>query len=958
MKPTAFLSSALSALHRFRRRALAAAAVACAALVATLPAAEAPRFAHEESDLKPDPAARFGTLPNGLRYVVRANANPRARASLRLVVLAGSFMETDAQRGLAHFLEHMAFNGSRHFPGGTLVETLQRLGMSFGADTNASTNFDQTIYMLELPDAKAETLAEGLRIFSDYGQALDLAADKIEKERGIILSEKRARDSVAFRTYLAANEFAFGGTRIASRIPIGTEEVIRTAGRAEFVDFYDAWYRPERMAVVAVGDFDPAAVERQIVAEFSGIAARGPARPAPALGALPAEPGLRVRYHHEADAPNTTVTISTVTPYQHEADTAANRIKELPRQLALAMLNQRLGELSRREGAPFTSAAAGVSEDYNFVREGSIAAVCAPGQWKAALVALDTELRRALQHSFRPEELAETIANLRQGLEQGVRGAATRSSSGLANAIVASLTGPHVFSAPDQVQALLLPALEKITVAECRDALRALWAVRARNLFIAGNAPIAGDAVKAIAAAYEEAHALPVTAADRTATAAFAYTDFGTAGTVAAREHVEDLDLTLIRFANGVRLNLKKTDFAAGRVQVSVRFGGGLVSVPADKPGLGVLVNGTYMAGGLGKHSFDELRHLHAGKMVGGGFGIGEDAFVLGGTTNPQDLLPELRYLCAYLSDPAFRPEALRLYQQSIDQTFAALAHSVEAPFSTAVPILMAGGDARFGLPGKDVLLARTVDEAKTWLRAQCPAGPVEVAVVGDIDIDATVAAVAQTFGALPPRSPKPDQREGRRVSLPTAPIVKNFQVPTTIDRGVVQVWWPVPDGTDASRSRRLAVLKSVFEDRLRIRLREELGGTYSPSVQLSQSETFPGFGYLVVSVAVAPAQAAEFAAAITDVAAKLATGAVSDDEFQRAKQPILTAIRTTARRNDYWMAAVLAAAQEHPRYLERARNRDQDYQSIAREDIEKLAHDYLPPGRASRFVSVPTATK
>ncbi|MDB6169258.1 MAG: peptidase domain protein, partial [Verrucomicrobia bacterium] len=256
-------------------------AIGSAAGAASRTAPPLPPFAQTGSDLRPDPAAHFGTLPNGLRYVIYPNHVPKGRASLRLLVIAGSLQETEEQRGLAHFLEHMAFNGGTHFKAGTLVEFFQRMGMSFGGDTNASTSFDRTLYLLELPDTREATLAEGFSVLADDAGGLLLPPEMIEKERGIVLSEKRARDSVSYRTFVSQFETTRGDTLFPKRIPIGLPEVIEHATRERFVDFWNTWYRPERMAVVVVGDVDVPAVERQIVAAFSGIAARAPARPDP-----------------------------------------------------------------------------------------------------------------------------------------------------------------------------------------------------------------------------------------------------------------------------------------------------------------------------------------------------------------------------------------------------------------------------------------------------------------------------------------------------------------------------------------------------------------------------------------------------------------------------------------------------------------------------------------------------
>ena len=253
-----------------------------AALLLVLPRLTAALpFAQAGSDLPADPAAKFGTLPNGVRYVIYPNKEPQGRAALRLLVLAGSLNENENQRGLAHYLEHMAFNGSTHYAPGTLIDFFQRMGMSFGGDTNASTSFDRTQYMIELPHTDEHTLTEGLQVLSDDAGGLLLQTDEIDKERGIILSEKRTRDNVGYRTFIAQFEFMLGDTRLPKRVPIGLAEVIEKAPRSPFVEFWDTWYRPEKLAVIAVGDFDPAVVEKLITAAFTPLAAARRRSPIP-----------------------------------------------------------------------------------------------------------------------------------------------------------------------------------------------------------------------------------------------------------------------------------------------------------------------------------------------------------------------------------------------------------------------------------------------------------------------------------------------------------------------------------------------------------------------------------------------------------------------------------------------------------------------------------------------------
>ena len=272
-------------------------------------------FPHETSDLPVDPAIHWGRLDNGFRYALLHNAEPKGRVSARLAIRVGSIYENENQRGLAHFLEHMAFNGSRHFPSANVVEFFQRLGMGFGGDTNASTNFDRTIYQLELPDTKPATLREAFTFFADVAGGLSIDPKMIDKERGIILSEKRARDSVGLRTFLAELEFLVPDTRFPQRLPIGLEDVIKTATRERFVEFYDTWYRPERMFLVIAGDIDPAAVEPLVKELFSPLAARSPALPEPHLGIVTAPASVIATLHSEPEAGSTNVNLETVVPY-------------------------------------------------------------------------------------------------------------------------------------------------------------------------------------------------------------------------------------------------------------------------------------------------------------------------------------------------------------------------------------------------------------------------------------------------------------------------------------------------------------------------------------------------------------------------------------------------------------------------------------------------------------------
>ena len=935
-----------------RRLSLCSALVVLIALAAPMRAATP--FAQDGSDLRADLAIRFGTLPNGMRYAVMANHEPKSRASLRLLVLSGSFEENENQRGLAHFLEHMAFNGSTHYAPGTLVEKLQRLGMGFGADTNASTSFDHTIYQLELPDTAPATLSEGLQILADYSGGLLIEPAMINKERGIILSEKRTRDSVAYRTFESQLGFVFAGTRLPERLPIGLTPVIQDSDRVPFVDFYDTWYRPERMVVVVVGDIDAASMERQIVEVFSPVAPRAPERPAVDMGSVASFTGVRTLFHSEAEAPDTQVAIETAVPYPQPADTKAYEIRETVKTLAIEMLNRRFSILAKKDGAPFTHAEASANEVFSLFRESAIQVHCRADQWTAAMGVAEQELRRALNFGFRPDELKEEVADMRNDLEQAVKTASTRRSDDLAGQIADSIVERQVFTSPADDLALLGPVLDKVTPKDCEDALRDAWSATGRYVYVSGNAVIAGDANAVIADTYSKSTEVEVKATDSEANVAWAYSKFGAPGAVASRRHIDDLDFTEVTFTNGVRLNLKKTDFEANTIHIGCRLGTGQLTEPSSEPGLGVFSSLTFSAAGLGKHSVDDLQRILAGRNVGSSFSAEQDSFDVDGATNREDLALEFQLIAASITDPGYRPESLRVARKRIETAYLRFEHTESGPFATEIPNILASGDPRFGLPSKEAMMKFNLDDMRAWLSPQLQSGALEVTVIGDFDLEAVINAAAATVGTLPSRDPRPALDGLKKVAYPGRPFARDFPIDSKIPKSVVAVYWPTTDAMDVHRGRRLNILAEVLSDRLRVRLREQMGSTYAPEAYSDASEIFPGYGYIAASAVVDPAKSKEVEAAILSVAGDLHDKGITQDELDRSKNPLLTSIRESERTNTYWMR-VLARAQERPEVLDWARSRRADFTSITKADIDSLAKAYLDTAKASSVVVHPT---
>lgn len=924
-------------------------AIATASLLAGVnfaPAAPEPvPLAHETSDIPGDEAVTWGVLDNGLRYAILPNPEPPNRVSLRLFVDAGSLMETDEQQGLAHFLEHMAFNGTTNFPAGEMVEYFQRLGMAFGSHTNAHTSFNETVYKLELPTAEEALLDEGFQLLRDYADGMKLGEEEIEKERGVILSEKRSRDSVGWRTMVEQLKFILDGNLAADRLPIGIEEVIEKAPREQFVDFYQKWYTPDRMVLIAVGQVEVAQIESLVKKHFASLKAPESKRPWPDLAHVNSR-GLAVHFHPEPEAGDVSVSIDTIAPRLSPVDTRENRARKLRIDLANQMLGRRISKLAKEEDSPIISGSAYTYNlyDLNFAEYAGVEMSCQPQHWKAALELAEQELRRALEHGFTEAELTEAKANVENRAELAAKSMATRKSRDLADLLAARIGERNVFTSPADDLPRIQSELEKVTAEQCRDLLREVWSAKNEKLLlVTGNVEIA-EPKETIAAAYQESQLIAVAPPAEEDGGAFAYTGLPAPGELTEREVIEDLSITQARFANGVRVNLKPTDFEDDTIYVKARFGGGTLAHPMDKPGLGFLAGNVFTEGGLEAHDIDAIRRLFAGKAAGVSFSVDDDAFAMSGKTTPEDLRDQLLLMRAYFTNPGYRSEAVGQLQRALDHLYQQIETTPEGVMQNEVARFVHGGDARFGYPPKEALAALTMEDVKGWLSGPLASGYLEITVVGDIDPDTVIAELSATFGNLPERAAeKPAFTEARQVQFPRNAEAKTFAFKTSIPKAMSLVYWPTTDIFDIERTRRIGMLGSILDDRLRLKIREELGDAYSPFAHNLPSDAFENFGYLFAAVTVDPGQAEKVAGVIKEIGAELAKGdSITEDELERAKKPQITQIEEFRRTNRYWLSSVLESSQEYPQRIDWARTFVSDYESITLDEIKSLAGEFL----------------
>ena len=906
----------------------------------------------ERSDLKPDPALRFGRLPNGMGYVLMKNATPAKQASLRLRIAAGALEERDDQQGLMHFIEHMAFNGSSHVPQGEMVKILERHGLAFGPDTNAFTSFDQTVYQLDLPETDDETLDTGMMLMRETAGELTIPSTAIESERGVILSEERLRDTPGLRIARQQFDFYYRGDRISRRFPIGDVKVIRGAGRPLFTDLYDTFYRPDRAVLVAVGDFDLDKMEARIRARFTDWKAKAPDRLDPDLG--PVEKRVpEIKVVVEPGGPSS-VHIAWTSPPDLRDDTRSLRRERALRQIGFAVLDRRLERLARSAKAPFIAAGASHFTTLNTADVTQISVTTRPTAWREALIAAVEEERRGVRYGVRQAEVDREITEYRAALRAAAQGAATRRTPVLATSITESIHDREVFTSPAEDLAEFDEAVKNLKA----DAVSAVLARQFQGegplIFLTTPAAIEGGET-AVRQAFDTASSAEVAPPEVTVARTWSYTDFGPAGQVAERQDVLDLDTAFVRFANGVRLTVKPTKFRDNQVLITVRVGDGYRDLPTDRVTPMWAAGVEFSEGGLGRLTTEELEQVLASRVYGVSLGANEETFTLAGATRPEDFEIQMQVLAAYLTDPAWRPEPFERMRAYGGTLLNQLASTPGGVFGRDGQRLLHNGDPRWGLPDQAQMAGAQLSDLRTLVSGPLSTEPIEVVIVGDVSVDETIRQTALTFGALPPRQAHPQATGAQVVRFP-APAHDPVRLTHRgrSDQAIGFVAWPTTDYPSSPQTaRELRVLEQVIQLRLIDELREKQGVTYSPSTGLESSWVFPGYGYVSASIEAPADKLSGFFQSLDVIAKDLQDKPVSPDELERARKPRVEAITKAQQTNEYWLSS-LGGAQEDRRKLDAVRSAIAGLQRVTPADVQKAARTWLTRDRAWRLMVVP----
>jgi len=855
-----------------------------------------------------DPAVRTGTLENGLRYFIRSNSRPAKRAEFMLVVNAGSVLEEDDQRGLAHFVEHMAFNGTANFEKQQLVDYLEHIGMRFGADLNAYTGFDETVYQLTIPTDTATVVDRGIQILEDWAHGITFDAGEIDKERGVVIEEWRLGQGAGARLRDQVFPVLFRGSRYADRLPIGSEQSLRSFQRAALVRFYHDWYRPDLIAVIAVGDFDAAAMEQKIRARFAGMTAPPDARPRPTYGVEP-QTGTRVVIATDPEATGTSVNVY----YKHPVPaggTYATFRESLVRNLFNGMLNARFAELARAAEPPFVAAS---STEGDIVRTQAAYSVAAAVQEDGVVKGLDailTEAERVSRHGFTTTELEREKADLLRFYETSYAERDKTESVDLANEYArAFLEGEAVPGIATEFD-LVKRYLPSIMVEEV-NALAGRW--------LTDN-----DRVLAVQAPRKEGLDLP---GEQTLQAVFAdvrrrtiepWVDIVTdddlvpeppvPGRVAGETRYDAAGVTSWTLSNGAHVLLKPTDYKADEVLFHAFSPGGL-SLVSDADYLsGAFSASLASASGLGTMDVTALQKALAGKAVGLRANVDELTEGLTGGASPGDLETLFQLIYLHLAAPRRDTTAFRSLITRLRSVLENRQASPDQVFSDTVSVTLSQHHPRT----RPVTAARLDeidrDRAFDIFRDRFTnAGDFTFVFVGNFTTDSIRPLVERWIGGLPGGARRETWRDsGIR---PPDRVVEKVVRKGLEPKSQTALIFTGPFDYDRQKAFQLSALADCLEIQLREVLREELGGTYSVQVAASVArDPWPNYA-MHIYFGADPARLDSLTDVVFQEISRFQAQGPAPGTLDKVRETLRREHETNLRQNGYWLSRLVTAA-------------------------------------------------
>jgi len=878
------------------------------------------KWAYEKSDLPPNDKALYGRLDNGFRYIIQKNDLPEDRVGVYLSVQAGSFMEDDTELGLAHYLEHMAFNGSENFPPGELISFFQKNGMSFGQDANAYTSYGETVYMLNLASADEENMKQAFLFMGDVAGSLSILEEEVEKERGVILSELAARDSEDQRAGLRLRKAVFGDGKYADAV-IGTKEIIENATAKQLRRFYDDWYRPEFMVLMVVGDVEPEKVEQLIKERFVSVQARAERRDMAWWGDLNLS-GL-MPYYDNYKAESTNVIIEALHPRGWKEDTLEGRKQALLEKMASRIFTGRLEAIKAKGGAPFLSAAAERGETFRLFPYASVSADCEGDKWRETLQVLQTELKRIKEHGFLPEEVEDVRKEWLRQNELHIDREENAIHHGILMKMIHSINGGNVYLSATQSNAMYASMLAKVTPDDVYKAFLAMWNSGNHFVGVMGNAVIEGDGEAVIAKQWQEGKSIKVASLAPEKKLEYPYVpepkDVGSFApfktqVITGKDESEQLVLYDTTFANGLRLRMIPTPFKKGEVDVNLLIGGGVDSVSDADFDSYMAAAGVNALSGFGRLSNKEQHKIFRMEGFYVRSGMGSHNFSLQAGGRVKDMEAILRAMWTQFKDPVVEERDYNQFISKLAMFDARRTKDVPSVTQDRLIRFVKGDSIRTAPFNAERAKAVSLEKVQEVLFDIMNSGSATMLLVGDVDPEEAARMVGRFFGAPEVAWGKNSPRKfGHVAAFPDtsdpAQALQTVSVESSLNQTdlVVAFERKVEDMTNRKALMVNEIVADILEDRLLKILREELGASYSPyATYLVEEDT--GFGFYLSRISTQPDKLDMLRKALDKALSDFVESGVTLDELERMRRPLLNAWEQARQDNSHYKSMLTDA--------------------------------------------------
>ena len=911
---------------------------------------------YKNSDIPVDKTWTFGELDNGMRYAVKRNGVPPGQVSIRLRVDVGSLMETEEEQGFAHFMEHLTFRGSTHVPDGEAKRVWQRLGATFGSDSNAETTPTQTVYKLDLPNANKTSLDESLKILSGMVSSPGLSITAVNAERPVVLAELAERAGPQTKVQNATRELFFAGQLMADRAPIGTPEALGAATPKMLQLFHQRWYRPEKTVIVVAGDGDPALFVELLNKHFAQWQGKGEAGVIPDFG----QPQDITDISQVVVEPTLPRFISMVVarPWEQVEDTIVYNQQILIDLLALQLINRRL-EARARAGGSYLQASVG-HDDVSRSIDGTFISIVPLGEdWEAALKDVRAVIADATTKAPSEPDIAREIAEFDAALAIGVESYQTEAARKQADDIINAVDIHETVATPQVALDVFRGMRDLYTPERLLDSTRKLFSgVSTRALLtspdLVDNAKV--RLAKALRSTVDAASDVRVAQSD---IGFESLKKIGKKGAIKSSRKIERFEVEQLELTNGVRVLLFPNNAERNKIMVNVRFGTGYSGLSSQEETLAWSGALALMASGVGDLGQEELDKITTGRRIGLGFDIDNDAFEISADTRPTDLEDQLHLMAAKLAFPRWDPAPVIRSKAAALIGYDSFSGSPQAVLERDLEWLVRGKDPRWKTPDKADFAKLTAKNFKQFWKPILASGPVELMLFGDFDRDQAVDSILKTFGALKSRQPAAVSAEIVSPKFPSPQAGPEILVHKgDKERAAAMVAWPTGGGLENVReSRKLEVLTSIFNDRLFEILRSQQGASYSPQVMNSWPVDFKSGGYIGAQSQLTPDNIDRFYNVVELIARDLREKPVSADELQRVVEPLRQLIARASSGNSFWMSQ-MEGASFNPQKFVALQSLLSDYTVITPQEVQALAVKYLDEKKEWKLAVLPESSR